>query len=512
MGEQNHIIFIHLLVTFLMAKFSAQSQGLEISLERQRIFVDSGTSCAHLTCLAKGNSVSVISVTLSTKVNATGKKNELLTVTTNKPEGDVLLDNVRGNGSLEKQLAFIRLELSERTICESDYFICKAVFVLESGERQVAFTMAGPGEPPDSQDTAQADREGIVQLSESTPSTQKTTNAFVSDLWFLGNKITRVESKFETLRDRLDTKISQNVDAMRKRTGTLENSVLERVASVETDFSARASRLEDRVSSILLSHSPDTGLDVTQTVADFEKKLAAMTSLLATMNETLGKLEKGEQEIERFNICERGMGNNVTKWYPPYVIMAHAGLEKDILCDTQTDGGGWIVFQRRVKGDVDFYRDWTSYREGFGSLTGDFWMGNEAVHKLTDAHPYELRIDVRHKGRELFAEYSSFRITSEADNYRALIGSYTGTFEFDSMAHHNNRPFSTFDRDNDANGNSCAITYHGAWWYGSCHHAHLNGVWGAQAATGASWYTSKSWRHLYFTEMKIRRTEVNKNL
>ncbi|RUS77396.1 hypothetical protein EGW08_014842, partial [Elysia chlorotica] len=103
--------------------------------------------------------------------------------------------------------------------------------------------------------------------------------------------------------------------------------------------------------------------------------------------------------------------------YPPYVVMAHDGPKEEILCDTHTDGGGWIVIQRRAKGDVDFYRDWTSYRDGFGSLTGDFWIGNEAIHKLTDAHPYELRIDARHEGKELFAEYSSFRISGEEDNF-----------------------------------------------------------------------------------------------
>ena len=41
--------------------------------------------------------------------------------------------------------------------------------------------------------------------------------------------------------------------------------------------------------------------------------------------------------------------------------------------------------QRRAAGDVDFYRDWTAYRDGFGFLTGDFWLGNEAIHTLTDA-------------------------------------------------------------------------------------------------------------------------------
>ena len=81
------------------------------------------------------------------------------------------------------------------------------------------------------------------------------------------------------------------------------------------------------------------------------------------------------------------------------------------------------------------------------------------------------------------------------------------------MGHHNGLEFSTKDKDNDRNSTgSCAIKHHGAWWYGACHAANLNGKYLHGSHTsysygdGVNWYTWKGYEYsMKTTEMKIRR-------
>lgn len=99
-----------------------------------------------------------------------------------------------------------------------------------------------------------------------------------------------------------------------------------------------------------------------------------------------------------------------------------------VLCDMATDGGGWTVFQRRLDGSVNFYLDWASYKKGFGDLSGEFWLGNDNLHRLTDAEDMMLRIDLEDfDGNITYAEYKTLKVADEADKYRLLIGGYKGT-------------------------------------------------------------------------------------
>ncbi|XP_043941896.1 tenascin-R isoform X2 [Protopterus annectens] len=143
-------------------------------------------------------------------------------------------------------------------------------------------------------------------------------------------------------------------------------------------------------------------------------------------------------------------GDQITGGYTIY-INGDPSQMVPVFCDMTTDGGGWIVFQRRQNGLTDFAKKWEEYRLGFGKLEDEFWLG-------------------------------------------------------DSLSYHQGRPFSTMDKDNDVAVTNCALAYKGAWWYKNCHRANLNGKYGeSKHSQGINWYHWKGHEFsIPYVEMKMR--------
>ena len=124
--------------------------------------------------------------------------------------------------------------------------------------------------------------------------------------------------------------------------------------------------------------------------------------------------------------CSQVAQNSFTSNRVHY-IFPDGGDPMEVFCDMTTDGGGWTVIQRRLDGSVDFYLGWESYKNGFGDVNGEFWLGNDNIHRLTAAHDVILRIDMEDfDGNITYAEYTTFQVTDEADKYRITIGGYSG--------------------------------------------------------------------------------------
>jgi hypothetical protein len=96
-----------------------------------------------------------------------------------------------------------------------------------------------------------------------------------------------------------------------------------------------------------------------------------------------------------------------------------------------TAGGGWTIFQRRLDGSVDFYRGWNDYKNGFGQMDGEYWLGLDKIHRLSNIGHNVLRIDLADfEGQYRYAQYDIFEVGSEDGSYKLRVEYYSaGTYK-----------------------------------------------------------------------------------
>ena len=90
--------------------------------------------------------------------------------------------------------------------------------------------------------------------------------------------------------------------------------------------------------------------------------------------------------------------------------------------------------QQHVDNSNFFDRSWNEFRYPFGVPTGNFWLGNEVIHRLTwDGH-CRLRFDIQIASAWYWAESSTFIVANEADNYRVTVSGNSGELQTDHHA------------------------------------------------------------------------------
>ncbi|XP_034137207.1 fibrinogen C domain-containing protein 1 isoform X3 [Drosophila guanche] len=147
-----------------------------------------------------------------------------------------------------------------------------------------------------------------------------------------------------------------------------------------------------------------------------------------------------------------------------------------VACD-----GDWTVILNRSSDEINFERGWLDYKDGFGNLAGDFFIGLNKLHALTSAAIHELRIVFEDfDGHVAYAGYSTFAIGSERELYPlSLLGQFQADLSpsaGDSLSYHAGAKFSTIDGDNDNCVDcSCAQRYKGAGWFNNCGTSNIMG-------------------------------------
>ena len=112
-------------------------------------------------------------------------------------------------------------------------------------------------------------------------------------------------------------------------------------------------------------------------------------------------------------------------------------------CEQNLVGGGWLVFQTRFDGSVDFNRSWVEYRDGFGDPSGEHWLGLRYLNQLTTLRQAELLINMEDYALNTeFAYYPEFVVGTEQSYYTiSSIGDFYGSagdvgIEFENLFFH----------------------------------------------------------------------------
>ena len=213
--------------------------------------------------------------------------------------------------------------------------------------------------------------------------------------------------------------------------------------------------------------------------------------------------------------CKEIYEGNPTAPSGTYWLNTRAGAVQ-VFCDMETDEGGWTVLLKRQDGSVDFYRNWTDYKSGFGNLEGEHWLGLDNMYLLThqSSAPPQLRVDLADwEGNTAFAKYDRYSVGDEDSDYTLSVSGYqSASTAGDALTYHNGERFSTPDRDNDVSSVHCAVTRHGPWWHRGCYNCLLTGKYYTSGGPryqpeppGINWNTWKGGHYsLRVAEMKIR--------
>lgn len=206
-------------------------------------------------------------------------------------------------------------------------------------------------------------------------------------------------------------------------------------------------------------------------------------------------------------------GHTISAVY--YITTTYSSCSIPVWCDMDTPPGGWLVIQNRFNGEVDFNRLWDEYRDGFGNIASEFWLGLDNIFLLSNQDFYELRFDLwDFEDNRAFALYKNFKLDGARDRYKIHATDFEGSAK-NGMQVHNGMRFSTPDQDNDKwLEYHCGKEWRAGWWFNNCWHSILNGPYYNQSkvlSRGISWNDWKP-EQLAKSQMKIRPSRLHRSV
>ncbi|XP_068227486.1 techylectin-5A-like [Palaemon carinicauda] len=256
---------------------------------------------------------------------------------------------------------------------------------------------------------------------------------------------------------------------------------------IQTDIQGGANRQEEYAAALANSQSQQEELQVLRNqIQQLQERNQRLLSSGSEANRKLAVVERQTRNgtLLRPTDCTDLLISGVTDSgvYQIYPFLCSCTSGIDVYCDMETDGGGWTVILNRaavpdlqtsrISGQLNFNQSWEEYKAGFGSVYGEYYLGNEYIHRITNSRDYTFRMDMHRVNGELKTlSYDNFRVQNEQARYRLSLGNRQSesSTTYDCYIYNRNRDFSTYDRDFDASTTkNCASNLGGGFWYYDC--------------------------------------------
>ncbi|XP_053674071.1 fibroleukin-like [Anopheles nili] len=217
-------------------------------------------------------------------------------------------------------------------------------------------------------------------------------------------------------------------------------------------------------------HFIEKHLEIDEKITNLSSRIDDLVMLVKSENEHLKGCNSTSMDLSESNIRIYAACSKVPiPVSGVYLIQPEEHITEPItvFCNQEYDNGGWVVIQNRYDGSTDFSRTWQEYKNGFGNLKEEFWLGLAKIYQLTVSRPHELVILLKNfNGDTTYAKYDHFEIADENKHYAIRrINGYSGTAG-DSLQMAKGRKFITWD----TNYSEFDVESDQGWWK-----IHLNG-------------------------------------
>ncbi|XP_059148106.1 angiopoietin-related protein 7-like [Physella acuta] len=465
------LISIVLLVSSLVMCY-----GIQMEMKRELFYQGRELFCAQLQCTENIGEDTQISALINMsiyEINEPGTSLPLSSISESDSKiRDFKVPGVFSDGKISKHSGDLNLFLSNETACHEKMFKCEIYFTYKTGsigfvEEKVAALSKEKVRRSDLMMSLKAKTLNYVKTVDTMADFLK---SFEDPGKLKGADMSMSLQMSHTSRD------DNTVDKVKSNKEITDNTNQDKTDNDMDTVKKRLNSLTEQMQVIMERFKSSDQLHLNTTEQYTDKKVK--------YNATLWTKE----------MCRQGHDSN-----SPSRQLVQLDESKITLCDTKTDHGGWLLIQRRVLGDVNFTRGWDDYKHGFGSMAGDFWLGNDWISKLTMMGYNELRVDMIIGSTNQFAEYCDFKVDNETAKYKISLSTFRGNAS-DALIAHNGMKFSTPDSDNDEFEGSCAQTYKAGWWFYGCVASNLNGIYGASSSYGVYWSGE-----VKSVEMKLRK-------